>query len=155
MRINWCLLIIGLITAILGIIMYLIFRPIDSVQFFSWLGVVSSNETSPNQSLRPLFLSTPSFIHVFSFSLITTSLLNHKKIMTSVKVVFFWLLINLLAEIGQLASRLELQQCFEEGNSFYNYFCHGTFDSNDVIFSATGGIAAFVICLYFSRIKSC
>jgi len=96
----------------------------------------------------PVGKNLPSFLHSFSFALLTVVIMGFKKkwiIFSSI----FWFLIELVFELGQQqAIATELINLGLNPNGFLGrYFYYGKFDLLDVLASFIGAILALLICL--------
>ena len=147
--INWRQIIIGIVMLSLGTLIYVIDRsPIHT--YFLYQGNL---EFSLYQSLPNIFGSIgnnlPSFIHVFSFSLLTAGI-----VATQQRSYFFicglWFFIDAAFEIGQglINTGSTILASFKGIPILENtesYFLHGTFDWHDLIASAIGAIVAYLV----------
>ena len=99
-----------------------------------------------------LWQSLPSLVHVCAFILLTYACLPFTR-SNAVKVCIFWLVLELLFEVGQLASVSQwiasvLPVWFNHFpllDNFANYFLAGVFDWRDVTSILIGTMLAFFI----------
>lgn len=123
----------GGIALLSGVGYYVLCRQPKTVLFLDALGM---EPHSYNIYFIPWF---PSFIHVMSFSLLTSSVVWQKKEYVNT-VCVSWVLINTAFECAQLPL-LELGW-------------RGTFDVNDIIASFGGGICAMIVLFIMRRVKT-
>jgi len=145
-------ILIGLAVLLLGTLVYLVDRPPDQTYFvYKSFVNISLHNTLPNL-FGFIGNSLPSFIHVFSFILITGSVFHCRK-KGCLIICTYWLLVDCAFELGQkfnLGSSKIIPDWFA-GIPFLentkNYFVHGTFDFNDLIAIAIGSIIAYFILI--------
>ena len=150
--INIPLILIGLSTLIFGVLLYLVDRPSHQTYFvYKYCANLSLYNTAPN-----LFVIScnclPSFIHVFSFILITAGLLNFND-KGCLFICVCWFLIDALFELGQKFKEVSsilvpdwfFQVPFLENTR--NYFVSGTFDFNDLAAITLGAGLAYSVSL--------
>jgi hypothetical protein len=141
-------ILIGLSVLLIGTLVYVVDRPPSQIYFL----YKSSVNISLHNILPNLFgcigNSLPSFIHVFSFILITAGLLLCQK-RGHIIICSFWFLTDFIFELGQkfkLLSSTIVPDWFS-GIPFLenskNYFFSGTFDFNDLSAIAFGTISAY------------
>ena len=150
--INIWQILIGLTALLLGTLIYLIDRPPEHT-YFIYKSFITTNlhNTIPN-----LFgfvgYSLPSFIHVFSFILITAGLLHCQK-RGRIIICVCWFLIDCAFELGQKFNSLLLKIIPDwfEGIPFLentkNYFLYGTFDFVDLVAVTIGTVIAYFVLL--------
>jgi len=82
--------------------------------------------------------NVPSFIHTFSFALISASFctIDRKNI-----AILNWVIINIIFEFIQLFS-------FEYEKGFLSNFVNGSFDMLDILASIGGGLCAWLVIRY-------
>ena len=132
---------IALASLFLGIYLYyferngfLIFDSVQSLKILDIFGPIGNN--------------LPSFLHSFSFSLLTVLIIGFKKkwiIYSSV----FWFIIELIFELGQMqiiANKLIALGLTPNG-FLGRFFYYGKFDIMDVLASFIGVILSLLICL--------
>jgi len=139
---------IGLTVLLLGTLVYLIDRSPDQTYFVHKSFVnISLHNTLPNL-FGFIGNSLPSFIHVFSFILITAGLLCCQK-RGYITICAFWFLTDIAFELGQKFKifSLEIIPDWFSGILFLEnskkYFLLGTFDLNDLIAIVFGTILAY------------
>jgi VanZ family protein len=110
---------------LIGCIYYLIERCFFGELFFTC------------ESSSPIWTSFPSFVHVFSFSILHTLLFKASRNFT----VTLWLVINIIFEVGQLWSgNGEVLH-----NSLQIFFAKGRFDLLDLFWALVGAVCAFLL----------
>lgn len=139
---------IGLLALGVGVLVYLVDRPAQQVYFIS-------NDISLFQSGWLMFgalgQSLPSFIHVFSFSILTAGIMNCQSSLCSLVICLVWAIINAAFEIGQHADMalmlvnaipawLDGLPVLEHSRSFFVY---GTFDVFDLLLGVAGASIAY------------
>jgi hypothetical protein len=141
-------IVIGMISLLVGVMIYLVDRPPNQTYFVSWIG----SAISLHHVLPPLFgpfaQSLPAFVHVFAFALLTTGILacNRKGCMIACLV---WLSVDVAFELGQKFGvwSSSLVPSWFEGISLLentaNYFLLGTFDFMDLAAIVVGTVAAY------------
>ncbi len=158
--INLRQILIGLSFLLLGTLIYLTDRPPRQIYFvYKSVANISLHNTLPH--LFGFFgNSLPSFIHVFSFILISAGLLRCQK-RGCILICAFWFLTDFIFEFGQKYKVLSLTMVpdwfsripFLENTK--NYFLSGTFDFIDLAAIALGTISAyFVFCATMKRRES-
>jgi hypothetical protein len=156
--INFSQIFIGLFVLLFGTLVYVVDRPPDQTYFLYKSFVnISLHNTLPN-----LFgfvgNSLPSFIHAFSFILITAGLLHCQK-RGCLIICACWFLVDCAFELGQkfnLWSSKIIPDWF--GGILFlentkNYFTRGTFDYFDLTAIIIGAIAAYFVLLYTRQRK--
>ncbi|MBF0113328.1 MAG: hypothetical protein HQK74_11445, partial [Desulfamplus sp.] len=92
----------------------------------------------------------PSFLHTFSFTLITGAFIGESK-KSSILSATLWSVINLLFELGQYFDKLATQLIPDWFNRFTflealdGYFIAGTFDILDVVAIFLGALVGYLI----------
>jgi len=137
---NYLITIIS-ISLVLGFLYYYFLR--DLIIGFSWMGIEKVGMI--NTSWSTYFLWFPTFIHPFIFSLLSWWATGFTYPKASVS---FWLIVNLLAELGQGME-----------NSFFNnfptilkhYFQYGTFDYWDMLSIVLGAFFAYIVILKLKK----
>jgi hypothetical protein len=146
-------ILIGLTVLLLGTLIYLIDRPPDQTYFvYKSLVNISLHNILPN-FFGSIGNSLPSFVHVFSFILITVGLLRCQK-RGCIIICTLWFLTDVIFESGQKFKLLSSTMVpdwlggilFLENTK--NYFTRGTFDYFDIIATAIGAIVAYIVLLY-------
>jgi hypothetical protein len=146
--INLPQILIGLTILLLGTLVYVVDRSPDQTYFVYKSSInISLHNILPNL-FGSIGNSFPSFVHVFSFILITAGFLNCQK-KGCIVICVCWFLIDIIFELGQkfkLLSSSMIPDWFSGivylGNS-KKYFLSGTFDFNDVIAITFGAILAY------------
>ena len=140
---------IGLVALILGALIYLVDRPPYHTYFVFNLLKISFHDTLPSL-FGTMGHVLPSFIHVFSFSLMTGGLVCSRR-RDYLVICSGWFLIDSVFELGQrfgefsagiLPSWLEGIPVLERSK---NYFLQGTFDPIDLVGAALGAATAYLI----------
>ena len=156
--INISFILIGVAGLLLGSLVYLIDRPPDQTYFVCSSGInISLFDIMPNL-FGSISNSLPSFIHVFSFILITAGLLSCHKIGYLI-ICLCWFFIDFAFELGQKYHTLSLKIIPDwfEGIPFLenteNYFQKGTFDISDVAAIAFGTVIAYFVLLTTNKTK--
>ena len=149
-EINIRQVLIGLTVLLLGTLVYLIDRSPDQTYFVHKSFVnISLHNTLPNL-FGFIDNSLPSFVHVFSFILITAGLLHCQK-RGRLVICVCWFLTDVIFELGQKFKALSSTMLpdwfsgipFLENSK--NYFLSGTFDYNDLTAIAIGTLFAYFI----------
>ncbi len=129
------LLLLIVIPLLIGILYYYFLR--EPIVVFSWIG--ETNFYIPSE-ITQYFDFLPTFVHVFSFSLLTWWALDKEYEKTS---IFIWVVINFVFEIGQALPQKYLLYFPEIIKS---YCINGTFDYGDMIsIFVAGGLAYWVM----------
>lgn len=142
-------ILIGLNVLLLGTLIYLTDRPPDQTYFVYKFVNISLHNTLPNL-FGFIGNSLPSFIHVFSFILITAGFLHCQK-RGCLIICACWFLTDVIFELGQKLNALSSTMVpdwfsgilFLENSK--NYFLSGTFDFNDLTAIAFGTILAYFV----------
>jgi hypothetical protein len=149
-EINIRQVLIGLTVLLLGTLVYLIDRSPDQTYFVHKSFVnISLHNTLPNL-FGFIGNSLPSFIHAFSFILITAGLLHCQK-RGCLIICACWFLTDVIFELGQKFKALSSTMVpdwfsgilFLENSK--NYFLSGTFDFNDFTAIVFGTILAYFV----------
>ena len=143
-------ILIGTVFFLIGVLVYITDRSPESTYFVKNTCMrLSFFNTFPNL-FGPVGNNLPGFIHVFSFVLITSGLLNCGK-KGSFIVCLFWTGVNILFEIGQGCSSWFVKFVPDWFSSIpflentQNYFIKGTFDIIDIVAILVGAVAALLI----------
>ena len=145
-------ILIGLTVLLLGTLIYLIDRSPDQTYFVHNSFVnISLHNTLPNL-FGFIGYSLPSFIHVFSFILITAGLLHWQK-RGCIFICACWFIVDCAFELGQnfkFWSSKIIPDWF--GGILFlentkNYFTRGTFDYFDLAAITIGAIVAYFFLL--------
>ena len=154
--INMRQILIGLTVLLLGTLVYLIDRSPDQTYFVYKSPVeISLHNTLPNL-FGIIGNSLPSFVHVFSFILITAGLIYCQKRHCLI-ICTCWFLTDIIFELGQkfkvLASSM-VPDWFSGIPYLENskkYFLSGTFDFNDLTAIAVGTILAYFVLILTNK----
>ena len=151
-RINIRQILIGVLGLLIGTLVYLVDRPPDQTYFVYSIPLhISLFKTLPNL-FGPIGKSLPSFIHVFSFILLTAGIISSRK-KGFLIVCLCWFTVDCVFELGQKFNSLSLKTIpgWFSGipilENTRNYFIHGTFDFNDLVAISVGTIAAYFVLL--------
>ena len=145
-------ILIGLTVLILGTLIYLTDRPPDQTYFLYKSSLnISLHNTLPNL-FGTIGNNLPSFIHVFSFILITAGIISSKK-KGYIIICAGWFLVDLIFELGQEYSSLVLKNIpdwfsdvpFLENTN--NYFFQGTFDVIDLAAVLFGSLTGYLVLI--------
>jgi len=145
-------IIIGAVVLLVGALVYLIDRPPDQTYFIYKIGMNINLFGLLPIVFGPIGNFLPSFIHVFSFILITAGLIARGK-RDYLIICLSWFIIDCAFELGQKfilwPSRI-IPDWFV-GIPFLentkNYFMQGTFDWVDLVAIVIGSITAYLILL--------
>ena len=155
--INTRQILIGVVVLLVGILVYLVDRPPDQIYFvYNTPFNISLFKTLPNL-FGHIGNSLPSFIHVFSFILLTAGIISCRK-KGFLIVCLCWFSIDCVFELGQKFSSLTLKIIPSWFSSIpflentHNYFSYGTFDFNDLFAITIGTLTAYFVLL--STIKN-
>lgn len=139
---------------IIGILVYVFFRQPESIYFIPD-GFIINNAYS--HAVSSLTDHLPTFIHVFSFILLTAVISGSNRHIKLICIT--WLLIDSLFEIAQYDAPAEwLAHHTPSWFSFIpvlentkSYFRNGTFDLIDLLSIAAGTLAAYLLLRYTYR----
>ena len=143
-------ILIGLSVLLLGTLLYVVDRPPDQTYFvYKSFVNISLHNTLPNL-FGFIGNSLPSFIHAFSFILITAGLLHCQK-RGCLIICACWFLEDVVFELGQKFKALSSTMVpdwfsgilFLENSK--NYFLSGTFDFNDLTAIVFGTLSAYFV----------
>lgn len=146
-KVNRIQLLIGIAGLLSGTIFYLAFRCPDQTYFISKFGVDICLRSIFQRRLGTIGNNLPTFIHVFSFILLTAAFihLNKRKCFL---ICLCWCVVDCAFELGQKFNSLSsmIPDWFAgipilENTG--NYFLHGTYDLNDLIAIIIGTVFAF------------
>ena len=158
-KINITLILIGIASLLIGTLVYLIYRPPNQTYFVSHLGIdISFYNTLPNV-FGLIGNILPSFIHTFSFILITAGLISCSKKNYRI-ICFCWLLVDSAFELGQKFNSLipRIIPNWFSGVPFLEnterYFLMGTFDVFDLVAIIFAGVLSYLILLISGRRKT-
>ena len=145
-------ILIGLASLLIGTLVYLVDRHPDQTYFvYSSPFNISLFKILPNL-FGHIGNCLPSFIHVFSFIMLTAGIISCRK--KSVPIVCLgWFLVDSLFELGQkfnsfppkiIPSWFVHIPFFENS---HNYFLYGRFDFNDLIAITIGTGVAYIVLM--------
>jgi len=83
-----------------------------------------------------ILTSYPTFVHVFSFSVLHVILFNTRYWYGPI----FWFVVNVVFEVGQVATKSG-----ESSTLFASYFTNGVFDLDDLLAALIGAVVAFAL----------
>ncbi|MFC1613436.1 hypothetical protein ACFL23_03845 [Patescibacteria group bacterium] len=153
-------ILIGIGSLFIGILVYLIDRSPNSAYFVYNCRVnISLYNIFPN-IFGFIGNNLPSFIHVFSFILITGGLISYNNKRYFI-ISLFWLIINFAFELGQKFNLFssKIIPCWFEYIPFLenakNYFLKGTFDIFDLLAIVIGSLLAYILLLCTGKEKFC
>lgn len=140
------LILIGLLSLLLGAMIYLFYRPPTLLST-----VVGSILPNTHSFLGQLGYNLPSFLHTFSFTLLTVGL---GKLDTTGRwaAMLFWFITNIFFEIIQFNPIAEKIINETQFNSFTNFVQSGTFDFFDIIAITLGSILSFLFLTWGCRV---
>jgi len=142
----------GLAGLVSGLLFYLMNRPLEQVYFLKGLKPYVTPICSCEKILGPAGDSFPSFLHVFSFILITCGLMSWNR-RGSIIACVGWLVVDCAFEVGQkfpswccgvFPHWLKSVPLFRNTE---NYFSRGTFDFHDLVFIGLGAATACAVLL--------
>lgn len=141
-------LIIGFATLILGLAFYVIFR--NKTYITTELNISHLNLFKNSGGY--ILSGFPSFIHAFSFSIITASLIRYRKY-GYVLICSVWCLIDLTFELGQKYREFTVRIIPDWFSGIpvlenaKNYFYNGTFDYIDIIAIVIGTMMSYLLLI--------
>lgn len=148
--INRVQILIGVLGLALGSLVYIVDRPPDQTYFVIKSGIdISLFNTFPNL-FGPLGNSLPTFIHVFSFILVTAGLISCQK-RGCLVICLSWFLFDCAFELGQKHRTWPLELIPDSLveipflESTEDYFLYGTFDHFDLAAIAMGAATAYFV----------
>jgi len=154
--INKLQVLIGLISLLIGTLVYFISRSPEGVYFVHRFGFILKLHNIINDIAPDFFGSfgawLPEFIHVFSFILLIAGIVSCGK-RGYVIICAGWFLVDALFEFGQKYSStvLKIIPSWFSGipilESTEGFFRKGTFDMKDMIAILAGTIAAYLVLL--------
>jgi hypothetical protein len=147
---NFRQILIGVITLACGVMFYICYRHHSYLTTLLHLDMPRVTE----YTIVPhaIWSSLPSYIHVFSFAMITAGLVRFSYI-TYGLVCCLWIIINILFEIGQYYKHPVMDilplwfSTIPLLSNSYAYFVHGTYDINDMLAIVLGGCSAYYVML--------
>lgn len=146
---------IGFTGLIIGSFVYLSDRPPESTWFvneFLYSVGQSIHSTFPDV-FGSLNKSMASFLHTFSFSMITGAFIGESK-RGCLVAAMFWAVVNILFEIGQYFDSIAVTlipdwfEQYELLKTVDNYFIAGCFDFWDIAAIFAGGLFGYLMLLF-------
>ncbi len=125
--------ILSLSILLIGILFYYFFR--EPTILGGWLGIKNNHIIS---NYLVYLDSLPSFVHVFSFSILTWLVLEQTYANSS---ILFWVVINMVFEFGQMVN----SEVMWLPKFLQNYFQRGVYSHWDVVAIIFGGICAKIV----------
>ena len=156
--VNWLQILIGATGLLLGTLVYLVDRPPHHTYFIYKSSInISLFNILPNL-FGPIGNNLPTFIHVFSFTLITAGLISCQK-RGYIIICISWSVVDCFFELGQKFKSSAVSIIpdwftvipFLENTE--NFFFKGTFDCFDIGFICLGAIMAYLVLLTTTKIK--
>ncbi len=153
--INTRQILIGVTVLLVGTLVYLVDRPPDQTYFVYSSPFNISLFKNPS-NFSHIGKSLPSFIHVFSFILITAGLISCRKKVYLI-ICLGWYLVDCAFELGQKFNSLfsKIIPSWFTGIPFLenteNYFLCGTFDFNDLAAITIGSVMAYFVLLHTTQ----
>ena len=147
--VNKAQLLAGALSLTVGLLVYLVDRPAEETYFLYRTGMAFSfHDPLPSLLFGPFGANLPTFIHVFSFSLLTAGLLACQKRGCQI-VILSWLLANCVFELGQKFVRIspDVFHGVPVLENTGNFFVNGTFDPLDLVAAMAGAAAAYLLLL--------
>lgn len=140
----------GIAGLVAGVFLYGFFRVPEQVYFLRFFHLPPGEAVSLPPAISALTNSLPSFLHVFSFSLLTAALFppTGKAILLSCS---FWTAVDLLFELGQNFGEAAagMVPSWFQGIPFLEstagFFRHGVFDTADMMAMVAAGLTAFMV----------
>jgi hypothetical protein len=141
---------IGISGLFAGVLFYAFIRAPEQVYFLRFLHLPSGEAVMLPSLLSALANPLPSFLHVFSFSLLTAALFppTGKAMLLSCS---FWTAVNLIFELGQHYGKAAagMVPSWFQGIPFLEntagFFRHGVFDVSDMAAMAAAGVTAYFV----------
>ena len=140
---------LGLVFLLIGSAEYILNRPVCSTYMGDLLGVFRSSNFGINVYgfCGGVF---PEFVHPFSFALITMAIFPRSKRRVRRIICLYWLLVELVFEIGQAFGNELGRYIPDFFNQIYilentkGYFTNGTYDHLDILAIFLGISTAFI-----------
>jgi hypothetical protein len=143
-------ILVGLSALFAGLLIYIVDRPPDQIYFLYKTNLPISLYHLLPCTVIPLGDHLPSFIHVFSWAVVTGGLTACKK-RGAVLICLAWFVTDCIFELGQKFSDLAasiIPRCFENILLLENmegYFRGGTFDLADLLSTTLGAVTAYLV----------
>lgn len=155
---NIVCIVVGMLTLAFGVLVYVLDRPAQHVYFISgYFSLFDEGSLTFGVAGQNL----PSFIHVFSLSLITIGVLNSTRYLHLALICLLWALVNTFFEIGQhnYVSEILIESIPDwfdklpllDATRFF--FLSGTFDVFDLIGIIIGATCAYLFTITIGRNK--
>ena len=145
-------ILLGIIGLSVGTLVYLIDRDPEQIYFIYNHGIDLSLYHSLPNLFGPFGNSLPTFVHIFSFILITAGLIACSKRGYFI-ICLGWFVVDILFEFGQKFKTwsVMITPDWFSGIPYLensrNYFLHGSFDLNDIWSIILGAILAYMVLL--------
>lgn len=155
-KINMLQIMIGAMVLLLGVIFYLIIRSPGEIYFLYRIGIKAKLlHVSPNL-FGNMGNNLPSFIHVFSFILMTSGLISSSKRSYGI-ICCGWFVVDCAFELGQKYHDLILNiipNFFKDIpilENCDNYFRYGKFDLYDLCAITVGTLMGYIVLLLTTK----
>ena len=148
----------GILALFLALVFYALGRPDGTV----YLLPVQLTQILPTVSAGAALGSIPTFLHVFSFVLLTVAVARPQSATACVAIACSWCMANVLFEMGQhpgiapLINRA-LPASFDSVPILENigpFFLNGTFDPLDILAAALGAVASISFIFWLRNRES-
>ena len=149
-------ILLGIIGLSVGTLVYLLDREPEHIYFIYKHGIdLSLYNVLPNL-FGPFGNSLPTFVHVFSFILITAGLIARSK-RDYLVICLSWFVVDVLFEFGQKFKTWSVMMIpdwfsgipYLENSK--NYFLYGSFDLNDIGSIILGAVLAYIVLLITTK----
>lgn len=145
-------ILLGAIGLSVGTLVYLLDRDPEHIYFIYKHGIDFSLYHALPNLFGPLGNSLPTFIHVFSFILLTAAIISCGK-RGHLVICLCWVFVDLLFELGQKFKTWSVMMIPDWFSTIpylensRNYFLYGSFDLNDIGSIILGAILAYILLL--------
>ncbi|MEN8131170.1 MAG: hypothetical protein ABFS45_13460 [Pseudomonadota bacterium] len=148
-------LLIGLLTLLIGSLIYIVDRPPEQIYFIDSGGFPISLNGRITNIFGSIGNNLPGFIHVFSFSLMTSAVIGDNKFRDSI-ICMSWFVVDVTAELFQkFNSWTVIIPDWFKGIPYIentkSYFHNGTFDTLDLVAIGVGSISAIGVLHYMRK----
>lgn len=149
-------ILLGTIGLLLGSLVYLVDRDPEQIYFIYNSSIDLSLYHSLPNIFGPLGNNLPTFLHVFSFILLTAGLASCSK-RGYLIICLCWVFVDVLFELGQKFkawSVLIIPDWFSiipYLENSRNYFLYGSFDLNDIGSIILGAVLAYIVLITTSK----
>lgn len=149
-------ILLGTLGLSVGTLVYLIDRNPEQIYFIYHSSIGLSLYHSLPKLFGPIGNSLPTFIHVFSFILLTAAIIGCGK-RGHLVICLGWLVVDLLFELGQKFKSLSVMLTPDWFSTIpylensKNYFLYGFFDLNDIGSIILGAILAYILLLITTK----